>query len=462
MKSKSCGIIFFFFFLLSLAGFSFAQETDVQGIAAENVQEGSSNPADTPGEPKVEAPKNLKIELPPELKNIEREINTSSLTELAAWCRSLGLSEGGDVNSLRNSLRAHFKLPAPSGEEADKKKKIITIDSARSTEYFKIEAVNEEYARLTGDVKVSLKDGDATHNISAWDILFNRTRNIITASGGVVYVKEEGGKKEIFKGESITVNIDNWSSVFLGGISEHSQQGDNKTAYRFSGTVISRNDEEVTILSKASISSASNEESLWSLNASRVWLLPGSDFAMLNALLKVGEIPVLYIPFFYFPADEIVFHPVLGSRSRDGSFVQTTTYLLGKREATKPTEEGSLTSIMGNSDDMEKKWEGFFLRSTGKPDQKKNDTKLKLIVDYYTNLGWYWGTDLTTPKFGILNPINFSAALGYSRILVPVDSSHSPFAPNYDGSVDWNLRHRLNFASSIGGKYGSFSWNIPY
>jgi hypothetical protein len=461
MKSKSCGIIFLALLLLPLPGLVFTQETDAEGITEKNIPEGDSDLINMPDELKAEAQKKSKTELPPELKNIEMEIDTSTLVELAAWCRSLGLSEGGDVKTLKNRLRTHFKLPQPSGEATDAKKKIITIDSARSTEYFKIEAVDEEYARLTGDVKVSLKDGDAVHTISAWDILFNRTRNIITASGGVEYVKEEGAKKETFKGESITVNIDNWSSVFLGGVSEHSQQGENKTAYLFSGTVISRNDEDVTVLSKASISSASNEEALWSLNASRVWLLPGSDFAMLNAVLKVGEIPVLYIPFFYFPADEVVFHPVLGSRTREGSFVQTTTYILGKREASKTTES-SLTTIMGNSDNMEKKWEGLFLRSTGKPDPKKNDVKLKLIVDYYANLGWYWGTDLTLPKFGILNPINFSAAFGYSRILVPVGSSYSPFAPNYDGSDDWDPRYRLNFSSSISGKYGNFSWTIPF
>jgi hypothetical protein len=84
------------------------------------------------------------------------------------------------------------------------------------------------------------------------------------------------------------------------------------------------------------------------------------------------------------------------------------------------------------------------------------------MVDYYTNLGWYWGTDLLTPKFGIVSPINFNAGLGYSRTLVPVGNSYSPFAPNYDGSVDWNFRYRLNFSSSISGKYGNFTWNIPY
>jgi lipopolysaccharide assembly outer membrane protein LptD (OstA) len=409
--------------------------------------------------------------LTPEQNRIEMDIKTSSLTELAAWCRSLGLSEGGTRDDLARRLRDHFKISITAAIGTDDKRKVITIESARSTEYFKIEVVDEEYARLSGEVKVSLKDGDAVHRIKAWEILFNRTRNILTASGGVEYIKEEGDKIETFRGESITVNIDNWSSIFLGGVSERSLQSDN-TTYLFSGTVISRNDEEVTILNKASISNANNEESLWSLNASRVWLLPGSDFAIFNAVLKVGEIPVMYIPFFYYPADEVIFHPVIGFRTREGNFVQTTTYLLGRPRANSSTQS-SITKILGNSSDMEKKREGLFLRSTGKKAVDTSTASLKVMVDYYANLGAYFGADLLTPKVGILGSTDVSLGLGLTRS-IGRDSggNYSPFYPSYDGTSDWNssnlfsmdvpFRYRFKMSSSVSGKYGSFSWNIPY
>ena len=408
-----------------------------------------------------------------EQKRIEMDIDTSTLSELAVWCRRLGLSEGGDVNSLRNSLRNYYRMPLPSGEPGqESKRKIITIESARSTEYFRIEAVDEEYARLNGDVKVRLLDGDAIHEISAWDILFNRTRNIITARGGVEYRKKEGDKTETFRGDSITVNIDNWESIFLGGISEHSLSSDN-TTYLFSGTVISRDEEDVTILTKGSISGVDSEESLWSLNASRIWLLPGSDFAILNAVLKVGEIPVLYIPFFYFPADEVVFHPVIGSRKKEGNFIQTTTYLLGRRKSASTTES-SLTRILGNSNDMEKRREGLFLRSTGKPVQNTDGANLSVMLDYYSNLGGFMGMELLTPKAGILNPVEFSAGFGFSRTLEYVNDNWTPFAThNYDGTSDWHksnffgwneapFRYRFRIKSGISGRLGSFTWDIPY
>ncbi|MCL2043458.1 MAG: LPS-assembly protein LptD [Treponema sp.] len=407
--------------------------------------------------------------LTPEQNRIQMEIRTSSLTELADWARRLGLPESGTSTDLAGRIRNYYEIMEQPVYEDEDGRKIITIESARKTEYFKIETVDEEYARLSGDVIITLKDGEATHRIQAWDILFNRTRNIITASGGVVYIKEEGDTIETFRGDSITVNIDNWSSIFLGGISERSLQNED-TTYMFAGTVISRDDEDVTILNKAIISSGDNEESYWSIHASRVWLLPGSDFAILNAVLKVGEIPVLYIPFFYYPADEIIFHPVFGFRTREGNYIQTTTYILGRPRASSSTQS-SLTRILGSSQDMERVREGMFLRSTGKKETNPSETSLVAMLDYYSNLGTYIGADLDLPARGIFGALKFSLGIGLTRTIVPVGNTYTAFFPDYDGTTDWNssnlfsmnvpFRYRLINTGSISGRFGSFRWNMP-
>jgi hypothetical protein len=406
---------------------------------------------------------------------LELDINTSTLSELAAWARSLGLSEGGDRAALGNRLREHYKLAeavvAGMETEGIATPKVIIIESARSTEYFTIDAVDEDYARLRGDVVISLKDGDSVHRIRAWELLYNRSRNLLSANGGVEYVKESGDTIETFRGESITVDLDNWSSIFMDGISERSLSG-NETTYRFAGSIISRSAEEATVLAQAEISNASNPEALWSLRASKLWLLPGSDFALLNGVLKVGEIPVLYIPFFFFPADEIIFHPVLGYRSREGSFLQTTTYILGRPQAST-TSESSLSKILGNSTDMEKTQHGIFLRSTGKKSRDPNVTRLSVLLDAYTNLGFYLGTELALPKKGIFGDYAFSLGFGFTRDVQLIENNtiYTPFA-KYDGVDHWNssriggldvpFRFRMTNTGSLGGTYGTFSWSLPY
>jgi hypothetical protein len=293
----------------------------------------------------------------------------------------------------------------------------------------------------------------------------------MTATGGVEYVREEGDTVETFRGENITVNLDDWSSVFMEGLSERSLQSD-ETTYRFAGTVISRSSEDVMVLTRAKITNAKDDDALWSLQASKLWLLPGSDFAIFNAVLKVGEVPVLYIPYFYFPADEVIFHPVLGYRSREGNFIQTTTYLLGRPKAAS-TSESSLTKIMGNSADMEKRREGLFLRSTGRKVKNPDEISLKTILDIYANLGVYAGMELVVPKQGPLSSLTFSGGMGFTRTITRVsDGNYSPFAPNYDGTSEWNsgrlfswdvpFRFRFVPEGTFSGKYGSFTFKLPY
>jgi len=408
--------------------------------------------------------------LSPEEQRLEMEIKTSTLPELAVWCRTLGLSESGTREELSARIRQHYELPQPRpGANADRKE--ITIESAQVSEYFKIEVTGEDYARLSGGVRLSLKENDATHKITAEEILFNRTRNLLTARGNVEYIKEEGDTIEIFRGQNITVNIDDWASVFLEGSTEHKLESD-KTSYLFSGRVISRTNEDVTILNNARITNAANEEALWSVNASKLWLLPGSDFAFFNAVLKAGEIPLLYIPFFYFPADEMIFHPVIGYRNREGGFIQTTTYILG-RPKINPEETSSITKILGNSNNMEKEPNGIFLRSTGRKIVNPETLSLRALADYYTNLGAYLALELSVPKTGLLNQSDFSIGLGITRTVSQTDFGYSPFAPDYDGTSDWNhsnmfsmsvpFRYRMELKGSFSSPvYGGLSWNFPY
>ncbi|WP_245534802.1 LPS-assembly protein LptD [Treponema primitia] len=409
---------------------------------------------------------------------LELDIKTSTLSELAAWCRILGLSEGGTREVLAARLREHFLLaalvetPGEGPEGGPKPPKVITIEAARSTEYFTLEVVDEEYARLRGNVVISLKDGDAVHRIKAWELLYNRSRNLLSATGGVEYVKESGDTIETFRGESITVDLDNWSSIFMDGVSERSLS-DEETTYRFEGNVISRSAEEATVLSRAEISNAGKEEAYWSISASKLWLLPGSDWAILNGFLKVGEIPVLYIPFFFFPADEVIFHPVLGYRTREGTFLQTTTYILGRPQASSSSESSSISKILGNSSDMEKTQHGIFLRSTGKKSRDPNTTRLSVLMDFYTNLGMYMGTNLALPKKGVFGEYNFSLGVGRTRDIYKIGDNdiYTPF-PRYDGTSDWNSSHigdweapfrfRMINNGSLSGKYGSFNWNLPH
>jgi len=460
-----CLLLFPVFYLSAQATGGEAAGTDVAEAAgdAEAGEGGDENQEDQEDTVEEEEGENA------ESSYIEMDIRTSSLSELAAWCRELGLSEGGTKEELSSRLRSYYGLRA-SRSAAQAGQRIITIESAKTTDYFTLDVVDEEYARLKGDVIVSLKDGNALHRIKAWEILYNRTRNVMTATGDVEYVKEEGDTVETFRGQSITVNLDDWSSIFMDGTSEKSSVG-KSTSYRFAGTVISRNSEEVTLLTRATITNPSNEEAYWSMTASKLWLLPGNDWAVLNAVLRVGNIPVLYLPFFFYPADEIVFHPVLGYRTREGTFLQTTTYILGRPKSTGQSEN-SLTRIFGgDSENVGKVREGVFLRTSKEKKVDPNETRLSVIFDAYANLGAYLGTEIALPEKDKMGATTLSMGLGLTRDIYMVGSDYTPFL-NHDGESNWNsarfialdipFRYRLDLSGSYKITDGTMNWAIPY
>ncbi|MDR0785863.1 MAG: LPS-assembly protein LptD [Treponema sp.] len=455
--------------LLILAALAFSPLSAQEGTVADT--EVSATDAETVEDAEIPAADAEIVEdMEDEPETVEEmDVRTSTLQELAIWCRSLGLSEGGTREELANRLRDYYQIPKPDGS-AESSGRVIIIESAQSTEYFSLDVVNEDYARLKGRVVVSVKDGDAVHRITAGEILYNRTRNLMSASNGVSYEKKEGDMTETFRGDSITVNLDNWSSVFVNGQSEKAVESSG-ASYRFEGTIISLDTEKSTVLTKSRVTNAKTEEPYWSLSASKMWLLSGSDWAVANAVLKVGEVPVLYLPFFYLPSEEIMFHPVVGTRSREGNFFQTTTYFLGESKAAVASSESSFTSMFGNSANMEKERRGLFLRSTGKKKATSAEqTRLSLLFDAYANLGAYLGTEFSMPRKGILGALTVSAGIGYTRNIYRNGNSYTPFQ---DGKDEWNtenwflftelpFRYRFKATGSFSGKYGSLNWTVPF
>jgi len=471
-----------------------------EGAAAENTAEaaaeagdGTETAAEAAGEEAEiaeETPKERTLEdkgMDP-ASVLERDINTATVQELADWCRSLGLSGDGGKETLAARLREFHKLgPAPQTItiEGEKEPLIITIEYAKTTEYFTVEAVNEEYVRLRGGVSVTIKDGDSVHKIKAEDILYNRTKEMMTASGGVEYIKTDAqqgdGEETTFRGSGITVNLNNWSTAFMEGVSDR-KVGDG-TVYRFSGEVISRSGDDSIVLRKAKITNPEQEEPYWSIDATRLWLLPGNDFAILNAVIKVGEIPILWFPAFFYPGAEVLFRPVLGVRSREGTFLQTTTFILGRPKTTGSSgssddEPDTFSSFMGSNEGMETKREGIFLRSTGRKAVNKDEPNMYLMADAYSNLGYFLGSELLLPPKSRFGQMTFSLGLGVSRDILQGwgINGYTPF--NYDGTDNWHysrffgseipfpLRYRFATTGSVSAsgtiaRSASLSWSLP-
>ncbi|MCL2600847.1 MAG: hypothetical protein FWD88_06675, partial [Treponema sp.] len=96
---------------------------------------------------------------------------------------------------------------------------------------------------------------------------------------------------------------------------------------------------------------------------------------------------------------------------------------------------------------------------------------LSLLIDYYTNLGAYIGTEMSLPGTGIFGTTNISMGIGLTRTLARHGGSYTPILPDTD-EVDWNwsmlfgmrvpFRYRFVADGSLRGRFGSLTWTIPH
>lgn len=378
--------------------------------------------------------------------------------ELIAWVRALDLPETGGVDQLRSRLYSHYGIQAPAAEEEGDS---IRIEAADRTEYFKLDAPGEEYVRLSGGVVLTYteRDSGTTHRIRADEILYNRTTNLLSARGAVDYEKSGPSGTETFYGSSITVDLDSWEGRFLDGRSVRSSgEGAEESDLVFAADEIRKLKGGVLSLRDGLITSSRAEDPYWSVRASRIWLLSENEWAIANAVLSVGNVPVLYLPFFYYPGQEIVFHPAIGYRNREGRFLQTTTYLVGEK-AESSGDDLNLFKSVRTGPGYEKELRGVFLRETNRPRTEVPRDNLKVLADVYSNLGAFLGLEGTFGSLGDFRDFKFSLGLGLSRSLFSSGGYYTPFVAAGDFRSVWNestlwgvelpFRYSLNLETKV-------------
>jgi lipopolysaccharide assembly outer membrane protein LptD (OstA) len=394
------------------------------------------------------------------------EISTATFYELATRARELGISDSGNADELRARLYEHFGLKAPATQA---KGRTVTIERAGEASFAKVEDEEGGIIRASGGVILSLVEtnGDS-HRIKASSIAYDRAHSTLTARGSVSYERKSGSTTEVFSGEALSANLDDWSGVFIDGKVRRSNgaAASGERGLVVSADTILRRSAEVMVLKDGVISSCDAEDPHYSVKAGRVWFLGDKEWAVSDALFSLGNVPLLWLPFFYYPGDEIAFHPVLGYRSREGRFVQTTYYWIGAKPA--PTTSTSILSFKENGPAKPTELKGLFLRRVLGPAPKDKGT-LKTMLDLYSGLGGFIGVQASLPEVAFLDKTDFFAGLGVSRSLFLLGSgAYSPYVEEGSWSSVWNksdffglnLPFRYGFDLSTSLRSGDFTASL--
>ncbi len=342
-----------------------------------------------------------------------------------------------------------FLLLASSLSYSDEKS-VIKIESAQKSEYKKDKENDSDTIVLTGDVKVSVTSGSKTTTITADKINYNRGNDMLYAEGNVKLDQSSGGSSG---GETVTANSLLFNTVTLEGIFDNGRavQTSSDALNLPSGSklivaseMFGRDSGGTIAFKSGNLTFCDDEDPHWRIKASRIWLLPGGEFAFLNAVLYVGRVPLLWLPAFYYPKDELIFNPSFGYKSRTGYFFNTTTYLYGRKSADSSSSSDddddddkiNFFSLMNTSSMKEQVREGLILHNLDKDFTGDTSHYVKIMADYYENLGIMTGIDANVVPGSYLTSVIANVELGFSNTVFYNNSTYTPYNALVDKVTD--------------------------
>lgn len=441
---------------------------------------------------------------------LENDLEHADLTELALLAQSLGLSDQGDRATLIAAIKAYYRgksggstadlqNPAPNGQPdtAPVNKSAgnspppatdtagetannleITIESAAGARYFTIQDTDAHVFRLLGGVSLQVveKNSGNKHTIRAEEILFDKDNEEMVARYNVEYSLDQGGEKQNFTGDEMRFSPSSGDALFLDGRGQKSQSiSGTQQVFHIRADLIIRILRDILMFTRSELSSSVWTPDAYQIGASRIWVLSPGEWAMNDLVLYLGHIPVFYLPFFYIPPDELIFHPAVGERSIEGSYVQTTWYLVGRKES-KDDGLSFLQLDSGLGEDYRLEPNGLFLRkvaSKKSAEKKAKDeitaTLATINLDYYSRLGYLGAFNLSFSGAFInkaLLEVKLAATKriyndsGYTNFWK--DPATSTYSEYWDAShlfgVTIPFRYGLNFSTDF--KLGDWRSNI--
>ena len=346
---------------------------------------------------------------------------------------------------------------------------VITIDNANSTRYEKDKDTGNDCIILSGNVKLTVEKGSNKNVISAESIKFDRTSDMLYAEGSVhlEQTTSTSGSQSV-TASSLMFNASTLEGVFDDGRVVQTQSDainlPSGSTLIVASDIFGRSQSNTIAFKDGVLTFCNDINPHWNIKASKIWLLPGGEFSFFNALLFVGPVPVIYLPAFYYPKDELIFNPVFGIDQRQGYFIQTTTYLYGRKPLDTSSNSSSsdgdgteklkaLFNFIRPSTLKEQKLEGLVLHNLDTNYSGNTTDYLKLLGDYYSNLGWLVGLEGVFKPKAVFSSVEFSTRVGFTDTVFRNGAKYSPFSPSgvkyYDKSNLLGIKLPFRYGISL-------------
>lgn len=372
------------------------------------------------------------------------------------------------MNRKKALLTVFFILTAVLVAADSYKVRIVSADQM---------TLSDDTVALSGDVVISFdvttdKDGAGKQRkLSAQSIVISTDAKILEATGGVLL---EEGTEDTFSGESLVLNWDTMDVVvFYGNSSSERKSSQDKTVRFYStGKTIHYDGEENVVFFTDGVISTKEKDPYWSVSAKRIALLE-SDIFFENATIKIGRVPVLWVPLFFYPGTRLIFNPAIGYSSSRGMFINTTTELYGVNPAIgvtaassrkdKLNEDNDVSGLKGagnavlsflSTDSGETIRDGLIYRQLEKGEElspvekwaRETGSYFSFLADAYQNAGVAAGYMTKDVLFDKRLTLESQGMVSYTREPLAYNYKKTRYALDFNGSYkdgDTNLKVSL-------------------
>ncbi|MGE4453522.1 MAG: hypothetical protein AB7D92_03220, partial [Sphaerochaeta sp.] len=333
-------------------------------------------------------------------------IEQASDEELIEMAAIRGIAES-DPASLRQALYdyhqiTHEEFPNASTETDSYR---LEIEQARIME----SDASSSLVRLQGDVVVSFV-GEGTETpkkLMAQQVLIDLEHTLLIASGSVQYQDAENeAALQSIQGSIVSFNWKEDTLTISGATtkSERENSEDEQLNIYTSGSLITYQGENGSILYEEGQLGTREEDPLSSIRADRLSFLSGGDLMVHDASLYMGRVPVFWTPFFFFPGNQMVGNPAMGFTSDRGMFVSTTWEVYGTYPHFEEGEQSSLAKLLSTPSEGKSVPGSVLYEQSEEPSSlqswaEEHDSYLTFFFDAYEYSGLHGGYDSKTTFF---------------------------------------------------------------
>ena len=338
---------------------------------------------------------------------LSAELDSANLLELQSRARFLGVSDVGTLEELRDRLYAYYDLvPSVEVPLVQDRNGVQTVEIVSADRIY-LQGSGARYILLDGNTALSFtpEGTQDTTDIAAQRMVIDLETELVTALGSVSFQSIGTTDTDRLEGEIVTIR---WKEGSLQlseggtGMTRENSEGDAVDFYA-TGSEVYFSGEPRTIAFSDGFITTNREQAYFSIAASSMYVVDGGDLFVTNARMSLGRVPMLWVPFFYYPGKTFVFNPSFGFDSERGFFFSSSTELYGRYPKIERAEESSFTSLLtGSTGDSQVRDGWVYSDATSErtlSDREKwalqSSSYLTLLVDAYQQRGVFLGFDTT-------------------------------------------------------------------